>query len=550
VKKNLSLRARVLLVFLSVVLLVIALFYGMNHFFWERVYLRSNVKVLRTTFEELSERVGDAETTDRDLIDYLVTAKEAQNINFALQGDTDWDFMVFTKQMTSPYEREFLLSRLQSNMLGQNTENTKVLSEGDRYRIQHTVLPDGEYLECYGYMTDAEGVEKKFILSMSLQKIINTSALSDSFFVYISLGLMVLGGLVIYWITNRITQPILQITELSKRMSELDFSARFTGGQHDEIGILGNNMNEMASQLERTILQLQMTNQELKKEVEEREHVDEMRKDFISNVSHELKTPIALIQGYAEGLKEFTDDPDSMAYYCDVICDEADKMNRMVKKLTTLNQLEFGSDGLDETAFDIMQMIRELVRNSGKMQSDHHASVSVIGPESCIVRGDEFKIEEVVNNYYSNAFNHLKEPNRITIFFDDLGPMIRISVRNTGEPIPEDELQKVWIKFYKVDKARTRAYGGSGIGLSIVKAIMEAHKRDFGVYNSPEGVTFWFELSKDGTELKAEAERKLASEENGAEITDPTELMNGEIVKEVPKEPRLTGEKLGKVKEI
>jgi len=539
----------VLLVFLSVVLLVIAVFYGMNHFFWERVYIRSNVKILRNTYEELSERMGDSETSDRDLIDYLATAKDGQSINFALQGDADWDFMVFTKQMTSPYERDFLLARLQSNLLEKKADNIKILETGDSYTIQRTHLPDSEYLECYGYMKDPDGVEKKFILSMSLQKIINTSALSDSFFIYISLGLMVLGALVIWWITNRITRPILQLTDISKRMSRLDFSARFTGSQSDEVGVLGNNMNEMASQLERTILQLQMTNQEFKKEVEEKEHVDEMRKDFISNVSHELKTPIALIQGYAEGLKEFTDDPESMAYYSDVICDEADKMSRMVKKLTTLNQLEFGSDGLESGSFDIMQMIRELVRNSGKMQTEHNATVEVMGPDSCIVAGDEYKIEEVVNNYYSNAFNHLKDPNRITIFFDDLGPMIRVSVRNTGDPIPEEDLQKVWIKFYKVDKARTRAYGGSGIGLSIVKAIMEAHHTEYGVYNSPEGVTFWFELRKDESELKAETEILEAEARMDAGTPDSEGYVNGEIVKEVVREPRLTGEKLGKVKE-
>ena len=398
----------------------------------------------------------------------------------------------------NPVKTFFWLSK---NFLNASTTGVRVLEKNENYTLQQVKLGNSEYYECYGYMEDQNGDLKKFILSIPLDRMMRTGRLSNIYFIYTGIGVLLLGALLIIIISGRVTKPIRQLTDLSNRMKNLDFSARYTGDKEDEIGTLGNNMNEMASQLERTILKLRMTNDELSKELEEKKHVDEMRKDFISNVSHELKTPIALIQGYAEGLQDVSDDPESFKYNVDVITDEADKMNRLVKKLTTLNQLEFGAADYSPVEFDIVEMVRSLVFASKKKTEDLHASVTIEAPESLSVLGDPFEIEEVITNYFSNAMNHLLPPNEIVFRVDDLGLKARVSVKNTGNPIPEDELERIWTKFYKVDKARTRSYGGSGIGLSIVKAIMTVHGEECGVYNEPDGVTFWFELAKSGEKI-------------------------------------------------
>jgi signal transduction histidine kinase len=220
-----------------------------------------------------------------------------------------------------------------------------------------------------------------------------------------------------------------------------------------------------------------------------------MRKEFLSNVTHELKTPIALIQGYAEGLKDnISEDAESREFYCDVIMDEASKMNKMVKKLLTLNQLEFGNDMVEIERFDIVALIRSVLENSDILLKQKEIRVQFDHAETVDVWADEYMMEEVVTNYLTNAIHHAENEKVIDIRVLREGDRVRVSVFNTGAPIPQEDIEKIWIKFYKVDKARTREYGGNGIGLSIVKAIMESHNKPYGVINHSNGVEFWFEL--------------------------------------------------------
>ena len=218
-------------------------------------------------------------------------------------------------------------------------------------------------------------------------------------------------------------------------------------------------------------------------------------------MSHELKTPLALISGYAEGLKEVVnDDEESRNFYCDVIMDETDKMNRMVMKLLSLNHLEDGSDVLEMTRFDLTPLVRGVIDSSKLLAQKNEAAIEFDRTDSVYVSGDIYKIEEVVTNYVSNALNHLEGEKEIEIKLQDEGNRVKISVFNTGTPIPEADVPNLWNKFYKVDKARTREYGGSGIGLSIVKAIMESMNQKYGVINYENGVRFWFELELAGEE--------------------------------------------------
>jgi signal transduction histidine kinase len=220
-----------------------------------------------------------------------------------------------------------------------------------------------------------------------------------------------------------------------------------------------------------------------------------MRSEFLSNVSHELKTPIALIQGYAEGLIDGVGaDEESRAYYCEVIVDEAAKMNEVVKKLLALNELEFGKSPIAMERFDIVQMIENYLQSVAILPKQRQIEIEFAGGEAVYVWADEYKVLEVLNNYFTNALHHTADGGRIKVSLAAGGETVRVAIWNSGEPIADENMPFLWDKFYKADQARTRTYGGSGIGLSIVKAIMEAMNQGYGARNLEDGVEFWFEL--------------------------------------------------------
>ena len=379
-------------------------------------------------------------------------------------------------------------------ILGKNEPQTETLISEDNYKIQKSYdrRSQGYYLESWGFFDDNRTI---FIMSMPLASIRESVDISNKFMAYVGLAALVFGSILMYGTTKMVVSPIRSLAALSARMSELDFEVRYTGSSEDEIGVLGNSMNTLSEKLKEAIGELKTANNELQRDIEEKIRIDETRKDFIANVSHELKTPIALIQGYAEGLTEgMAQDPESRDYYCDVIMDEANKMNKMVKQLLTLTALEFGNDMPVMERFDIVTLIKGILSSAGILLQQKGASVVFRQEAPVWVWADEFKIEEVITNYLNNAMNHLEGEKRIEIRLERNGDEVRITVFNTGQHIPEEDIGNLWTKFYKVDKARTREYGGSGIGLSIVKAIMDSHNKDCGVVNVDGGVEFWFTL--------------------------------------------------------
>lgn len=316
-------------------------------------------------------------------------------------------------------------------------------------------------------------------------------------YVYVGMIAIVVGCLAMFFVSSSYVRPIHEMANIAKRMAQLDFDAKVEKHTNDEIGELGESINSMSHELETTISELKSANARLTKDIEKKIQIDEMRKEFLSHVSHELKTPIALIQGYAEGLKEnITDDVESREFYCEVIMDEADKMNTMVKKLLALNELEFGSNKVNFERFDIIELMKNINASSNILLQQNNVTLKFPYEEPIFVWGDEFMIEEVYTNYLTNAIHYAPDGGKVEIGIEQKDMLLRINVFNEGNPIPEEELDKIWIKFYKVDKARTREYGGSGIGLSIVAATMKLHGRAYGAYNKENGVVFYFELEQ------------------------------------------------------
>lgn len=466
----------------------ILLCWFINNTFLEKYYLNDKKKTMLETyyFINASSNGGSMDTENFDI--------EFRNVC----GKNNIDIIVIDAQAktlktsTNDYD---MLSKQLLNYLFEEKESpdNRLISKGEKYemRIFHDRRTNQEYVDMWGVLDGGN----LFLFRSPLESIRESVAISNRFLAYIGAGAAVLASVLIMMISRKITEPIKEITKISERMNELDFDAKYTGKSKTEIALLGQNINKLSETLETTISELKSANNELKRDIEKKNEMEQMRTEFLSNVSHELKTPIALIQGYAEGLQEcVNNDEESRNFYCEVIADEASKMNQMVQKLLTLNQLEFGNNKITLERFDVTALIDNYLQAAMILCEQKEIQLRMEKYPSIHVWADEYGVEEVFNNYFSNAVNHVDGEKIIEVKIKKLSDKVRISVFNTGQPIPEDSIPHLWEKFYKVDKARTREYGGNGVGLSIVKAIMDSMNQSYGVLNYENGVEFWFEL--------------------------------------------------------
>ncbi|SET04587.1 sensor histidine kinase [[Clostridium] polysaccharolyticum] len=504
-----SVRLKLTLMLAGFVLLIVFLLWLMNLTFYPLYYKRDLTNKFYDSYNKVKEYYAHTYTGfngnyilqndyEQEVMSALAENKQMNIYVFGVSyyGDKMYPVMFYPNDATHG-SRQLVAERFGEIYGTEKNKNYKVIVSEDnclifQKRDGHT---NSDYLELMAPLDKQNGI---FIFTRSnLESMSQNIRNTNKFLALIGIITGIAGVILMYFFSRKFTTPILRLADISKRMSELDFTAKYDVKSQDEIGELGTSINALSDQLEHTISELKTANNELRMDNERKTQIDDMRKEFLSNVSHELKTPIALIQGYAEGLKEnITDDQESRDFYCEVIMDEAQKMNKMVKKLLTLNQIEFGNNVLQIERFDISQMMASVLNSTHILFEQKKVQLQYDYQEPVYVWSDEYMVEEVFTNFISNALNHVAGEKVIRVHLEERGDNLRVSVFNTGNPIPEAELEKIWIKFYKVDKARTREYGGNGIGLSIVSAIMKALNQNYGVYNTENGVCFWFDVDK------------------------------------------------------
>ncbi len=492
-----SIKTQLVLSFAGLIAVILGLYLLVNNLFLERFYVRQKEDDLIRIYNAIDriEELSDYRSSEFEAVFRRISGANNVDLNILWVSEQDGSAITLYQSRDNPVMR----GRIEGYLFGLNSvaDAKDILIQTDAYRIQkfRDSADAAEYLEAWGKLQTG----CFFLMRIPIESIKDSVKIANKFALYIMFAAVALSLLFVWWISKRITDPIRELTAISRRMANLEFDARYMSGGQNEIGELGEHFNHMSEILEETISELKTANNELKRDNERKTQIDEMRKEFLSNVSHELKTPIALIQGYAEGLREGINDDDAQSrdFYCEVIMDEASKMNNLVKKLLNLNQLEFGSRTVDMARFDLTELLSGVAQSVSLLAEQKGVEIRLEQKEPLYVWGDEFIVEQVITNYLSNALNHVSEHGHIEIRVLAANGRVRVGVYNTGQPIPEEELEKIWIKFYKVDKARTREYGGSGIGLSIVKAAMESMNQPYGVFNCEDGVCFWFEL-EDG----------------------------------------------------
>lgn len=486
-----SVRVKLFLVLCVVTILLVICLIAINSLVLENFYIYNKTNTIKEVYNKINKYYKDPDLAI-NLETELKKIAFRNNFDILIQSDTDLILFSTNKDFLSSIEvakekyKTYLEER--KNLLYSDAKMTIRKIDDTSNSLNYILL--------YGKLDNGYSL----YMRIPIAPIEESVRISNNTLIVIGIATVIISAFVASLISKRFTSPILQLNDITKKMAKLDFEQKYRiNDSDDEINELGKNINTMSDKLESTIKQLRETNSELEKDIEEKSKIDEMRKQFISDVSHELKTPIALIQGYAEGLIEnVNNDDESRKFYAEVILDESNKMDVLVKQLLKLMKLEYGKREFNDEEFDVVELINEVIRKCNVMLEENQIQVVFDEKKPIYAYADDFYVEQVVTNYFTNAIKHAKEVNgkkQIKITIQNVKNKIRVSVFNTGDKIPEEDLTRVWGRFYKIDDSRNRENSGSGIGLSIVKAIQNNYQNEYGVQNLSNGVEFYFDIS-------------------------------------------------------
>lgn len=486
-----SVRVKLFMTLSFVILLIILFLILVNNLVFGKFYLYNKTKALKSVYEIVNDYYTNSQNID------LETQLEKIAIN------NNFDILIRNNQNVNVYtsNRDFYSALGQMNEMTSrfNTDSGEILENSEDFNIKK--IKDNKTGITYILLSAILDNGYLLYIRIPITSIQESVKISNNF-LYLMAGFAILiAAVIVSYVSRKFGDPISELNDIAKKMSNLDFSHKYKiTGADDEINNLGKSINAMSDKLEKTIKQLRRTNIELEKDIEEKSKIDEMRKSFISDVSHELKTPIALIQGYSEGLLEnVNSDEESRKFYAEVILDETNKMDRLVKQLLELMKLEYGKREFEDKEFNIVELEKEVVRKSQVMLEEKQVEVKFKTSEEINVFADDFYIEQVISNYLTNAIKHVKEvegekyiqiENEVNIEKNK----VRVKVFNTGDNIAEEDIARIWNRFYKADSSRNREDGGTGIGLSFVRAIMSNYGNVYGVINKENGVEFYLEL--------------------------------------------------------
>lgn len=485
-----SVKVKLFLTLSTTVLLIILFLIIVNNFALEKFYLYKKQNTLKSVYESLNDYYKTP-GQDNDLQTELEKLSIKNNFDILIKDNNGINLYTTNKNFST------VIGSI--NDILDKVQGGKELESNDNF----TIKKQRDSKNGLSYMMLSGKLENGYFLyiRIPLNSIQDSVSISNNFLLMMAGFTILIASIMVTIVSKKFTEPILELNNIAKKMSNLDFSQKYkVTNARDEINDLGRSINTMSDKLERTIKQLRNSNIELERDIEEKSKIDEMRKTFISDVSHELKTPIALIQGYSEGLLEnVNNDEESRKFYAEVILDETNKMDKLVKQLLELMKLEYGKREFNNKEFNIVELEKEVIRKTNVMIEEKQAEIKFDENEDIRVFADDFYIEQVLTNYLTNAIKNVKEMYgekyiKISNEINIEEQKVCIKVFNTGEQISEENLNRIWNRFYKADESRHREDGGTGIGLAFVKAIMSNYDNKYGVKNLENGVEFYFEL--------------------------------------------------------
>lgn len=330
------------------------------------------------------------------------------------------------------------------------------------------------------------------VIKDTIQKV-GAAGVSERFFAAAATIMAILGSLVIWRFAKSLSAPMERLVDVTDKIAagRLETCVEPEEKQ-EEVARLADNIGIMAEKLRRNKMEIEESrNQQLRQNMNQ-ERADKMHKEFMANISHELKTPLAVISSqsemleYAEGEKK--------AYYLSSIREEVDKISGMVGGLLDVSAMEHHMDGIVQKTLDMKEVMEYIVMKYEGLVKKKHLHLETFLEEDCFVYGDQEYIEQAVNNYMMNAMEHIELGGRLRVTLKKQKDEIRVGVYNTGRQIPQEDMERIWSGFYTTKEKSAKSFSNVGLGLYIVQNVVAMQNGTCGVKNLPEGVEFWFTL--------------------------------------------------------
>ena len=481
-----NLKRRYSLISITCICICLAVFSVLQYFYMDDIFLLSKMDSMQEMAHEIAALDISKEDTQATLSDM------ESNHNIYIEIYSPRDTLVYTTRSNETvYDKNDAGQTIELKPRIMRILSHKELEDGSYFETRQEFFATAEYL-VYGMIYNENSVVELYSSTDVIRE--NAETASNALFV-MSTFILIAIFIVSSYYSALFTNPIRQITGTTKKIAALDFNESCPPFRIKELNELSENINLLSSKLSNALDTLKDENRQLESDIRLERKLEKTRRSFIANLSHEMKTPISIIQGYAEGLKYGIgcDDKDE---YCDIIIEESQKMNNLVIRIMEYMQYGSGSYEAKMSDFNIAAFLEECLISNELLISNSKATVELDADSSFIGYGDSELLRHVFNNYLTNALSHLDFERKITVTVCEKDGTYRVTVFNTGKPIPGSDINNIWQSFYRADKAHSRSEGRFGLGLSIVATLQELHDRQYGVQNKENGVEFWFDITK------------------------------------------------------
>ena len=513
-----SLTRKLIVVFSAILLAIIILITVFNNLLLTKVYRNKKIDAMEALYSRIFDEYEENADED-DIIELLKDTLTNENIRvYIWDGDNKLIIDSFplsfdeedTPQKEPPKDekpqrndhefdnsrKDFRFRRMELFLYYADLQKENLILQNDSYTVFS--IPTFDNYENETLCLRAQlPMSYKLLIQMPYAPIDEAIGITNTILFMVGTIMFVLGIIIVIITSRTIAKPVKELSIIAKSMEALDFSKKYEAKGEDEISSLGDSINSLSSKLEITINELRDKNAKLLSDIELKSKIDTQRKEFIANASHELKTPLALISGYAEGLRDnIADSNEARELYTNEIIEEAGKMDKIIRQMLDLMELDGADKPMDIHRLYLFDIVNEVLESFSLIFKNNQISIEKTFASQGVFYGDKLRISQAVSNFVANAINHVDKNKIIRASITDEGDIIRFSLYNSGAQIPQADIENLWERFYKVDKAHTRKYGGSGLGLSIVRSVIELHNGEYGVINHQDGVEFYFTLPK------------------------------------------------------